>query len=73
MAAVREGNADNHLVCGKSTPIRIPCPANNKFQMAEMEKLGPKYRIALRIARDERWERIKCDHKGHYADDCLVE
>lgn len=38
--------------------------------MAELEKLGPKYRIALRIARDERWERIQCDHKGVYADDC---
>lgn len=41
--------------------------------MAELEKLGPKYRIALRIARDERWERLKCDHKGVYADDCLVD
>jgi U3 small nucleolar RNA-associated protein 24 len=41
--------------------------------MAELEKLGPKYRIALRIARDERWDRIKCDHKGTYADDCLVD
>ncbi|TLS28391.1 hypothetical protein PpBr36_02121 [Pyricularia pennisetigena] len=40
--------------------------------MAELEKLGPKYRIALRIARDERWERLKCDHKV-YADDCLVD
>ena len=39
--------------------------------MAELEKLGQKYRIALRIARDERWERLKCDHKGVYADDCL--
>ncbi|KAI8633109.1 Fcf1-domain-containing protein [Xylariaceae sp. FL1651] len=41
--------------------------------MAELEKLGPKYRMALRIARDERWERIKCDHKGTYADDCIVD
>ncbi|MCJ1338095.1 rRNA-processing protein fcf1 [Bachmanniomyces sp. S44760] len=41
--------------------------------MAELEKLGRKYRIALRIARDERWERLKCDHKGVYADDCLVD
>ena len=41
--------------------------------MAELEKLGPKYRIALRIARDERWERLKCDHKGVYADDCIVD
>ncbi|KAJ4301009.1 rRNA-processing protein fcf1 [Kalmusia sp. IMI 367209] len=55
------------LLYAKATPIITSCV------MAEMEKLGPKYRIALRIARDERWERIKCDHKGHYADDCLVE
>ncbi|KAG8624132.1 hypothetical protein KVT40_009108 [Elsinoe batatas] len=41
--------------------------------LAELEKLGPKYRIALRIARDERWERLECDHKGTYADDCIVD
>ncbi|KAK4934564.1 rRNA-processing protein fcf1, partial [Elasticomyces elasticus] len=41
--------------------------------MAELEKLGAKYRIALKIARDERWERLQCDHKGVYADDCLVD
>jgi U3 small nucleolar RNA-associated protein 24 len=51
----------------KATPIITSCV------MAELEKLGPKYRIALRIARDERWERLKCDHKGTYADDCLVD
>lgn len=41
--------------------------------MAELEKLGPRYRIALQIARDERWERLQCDHKGTYADDCIVD
>lgn len=41
--------------------------------MAELEKLGPRYRIALRIARDERFERLKCDHAGTYADDCIVD
>ena len=41
--------------------------------IGEMEKLGPRYSIALREAKDERWERLKCDHKGLYADDCLVE
>ena len=46
----------------KCTPVITDCV------MAELEKLGPKYRIAMRIARDERWERIKCDHKGTYAD-----
>jgi len=41
--------------------------------MAELEKLGIKYRVALRIAKDPRFERLKCTHKGTYADDCLVE
>lgn len=41
--------------------------------MAELEKLGPRYRIALRIARDERWKRLPCEtvHSGTYADDCM--
>lgn len=51
----------------KCTPIITSCV------MAELEKLGPKYRIALQIARDERWERLQCDHKGVYADDCIVD
>lgn len=51
----------------KCIPIITDCV------MAELEKLGQKYRIALRIARDERWERLQCDHKGVYADDCLVD
>ncbi|KAL9113733.1 MAG: hypothetical protein Q9227_002178 [Pyrenula ochraceoflavens] len=41
--------------------------------MAELEKLGPKYRIALQIARDERWQRLECSHAGIYADDCLCD
>ncbi|CAE6473070.1 unnamed protein product [Rhizoctonia solani] len=40
--------------------------------IAELEKLGPKYRIALRVARDPRFERLPCSHQGTYADDCLV-
>lgn len=40
--------------------------------MAELEKLGQKYRIALRIAKDPRFERLPCQHRGTYADDCLV-
>ncbi|KAF2185050.1 rRNA-processing protein-like protein FCF1 [Zopfia rhizophila CBS 207.26] len=55
------------LLYAKCTPIITSCV------MAELEKLGSKYRIALRIARDERWERLKCDHKGTYADDCIVD
>lgn len=41
--------------------------------MAELEKLGSKYRIALKIVRDPRFERLPCDHKGTYADDCIVQ
>lgn len=41
--------------------------------MAELEKLGPKFRVALRIAKDSRFERLPCTHKGTYADDCLVQ
>ncbi|CAG8667921.1 12588_t:CDS:2, partial [Cetraspora pellucida] len=48
----------------------IPCITD--CVMAELEKLGPKYRIALRVARDSRFERLPCTHKGTYADDCLV-
>ena len=40
--------------------------------MAELEKFGSKYRLALRIVKDPRFKRYKCDHKGNYADDCLV-
>lgn len=51
----------------KCNPIITDCV------MAELEKLGPRYRLALKIARDERFDRIKCDHKGTYADDCIVD
>ncbi|KAG8742312.1 hypothetical protein FRC10_001670 [Ceratobasidium sp. 414] len=48
----------------------IPCVTD--CVIAELEKLGPKYRIALRVARDPRFERLPCSHEGTYADDCLV-
>lgn len=48
--------------------------------MGELEKLGAQYRVALRferlmstvltprsIAKDPRFERLPCDHKGTYA------
>eukprot|EP00850_Spirogloea_muscicola_P018642 SM000173S03011 [mRNA] locus=s173:168592:171155:- [translate_table: standard] len=51
----------------KCTPCITDCV------MAELEKLGQKYRVALHIAKDERFERLPCTHKGTYADDCLVQ
>ena len=41
--------------------------------MAELEKLGQKYRVALKIAKDPRVMRLPCTHKGTYADDCICE
>ncbi|XP_052272404.1 rRNA-processing protein FCF1 homolog isoform X2 [Dreissena polymorpha] len=41
--------------------------------MAELEKLGSKYQVARRIAKDERFMRLPCLHKGTYADDCIVQ
>lgn len=48
----------------------VPCVTD--CVVAELEKLGPKYRLALRIVRDPRFERLPCVHKGTYADDCIV-
>ena len=41
--------------------------------MAELEKLGSRYHVALRLAKDPRFQRLTCTHKGTYADDCIVE
>jgi len=41
--------------------------------MAEIEKLGPKFKVALRITKDSRFERLPCLHKGTYADDCITQ
>ncbi|XP_074038492.1 FCF1 rRNA-processing protein Bka [Leptinotarsa decemlineata] len=41
--------------------------------LGELEKLGQKYRVALKIVKDPRFERIRCMHQGTYADDCLVQ
>lgn len=40
--------------------------------MAELEQMGQKYKMALKIVKDPRFQRITCMHKGTYADDCLV-
>ncbi|EGF84044.1 hypothetical protein BATDEDRAFT_21718 [Batrachochytrium dendrobatidis JAM81] len=48
----------------------VPCITD--CVMAELEKMGLKYRLALKVARDPRFERLPCSHKGTYADDCIV-
>ncbi|KAE8155012.1 Fcf1-domain-containing protein [Aspergillus avenaceus] len=55
------------LLFAKCIPTFTDCT------IAELEKLGEKYRLALRVAKDPRWARVRCDHPGTYADDCLVD
>ncbi|KAK2027024.1 Fcf1-domain-containing protein [Colletotrichum zoysiae] len=54
------------LLLAKCIPVVTDCT------IAELEKLGPKYRLALLLAKDERFERLRCSHPGTYADDCIV-
>lgn len=49
----------------------IPCITD--CVMGELEKLGAKYAIALKLAKDPRFERIPCNCKGCYADDCMLQ
>ena len=49
----------------KCTPYITDCV------MAELEKLGPQFKVALRLAKDPRIVRLPCSHKGTYADDCI--
>lgn len=51
----------------KCTPYVTDCV------MGELEKLGSKYRVALRVVKDPRFQRLPCMHQGTYADDCLVQ
>ena len=48
-------------------------PCITECVMAELEKLGQKYRVALKIAKDPRIKKLPCTHKGTYADDCICE
>jgi len=41
--------------------------------LAELEKMGTKFRIPLKVIKDNRFQRLSCFHKGTYADDCLVD
>lgn len=40
--------------------------------IAELEKLGAKYRVALQIVKNS-FRVLPCLHKGTYADDCIVD
>jgi len=49
----------------------IPCITD--CVVAELERMGHRYRLALKLTKDPRFTRLKCQHKGTYADDCLVD
>ena len=49
----------------------IPCVTD--CVVAELEKMGHRYRLALKLTKDPRFKRLTCAHKGTYADDCLVD
>lgn len=61
------------IVAGMMDCLYAKCiPYITDCVMGELEKLGTKFRIAVRIARDPRVQRLSCSHKGTYADDCIV-
>ncbi|VUC25877.1 unnamed protein product [Clonostachys rosea] len=63
---IQDGLMD--LLLAKCIPVVTECT------IAELESLPPgKFRLALRLARDERWKRLKCSHSGTYADQCIVD
>ncbi|VDK84865.1 unnamed protein product [Litomosoides sigmodontis] len=41
--------------------------------LGELEKLGQRCKVALKIIKDNRFKRLSCFHKGIYADDCIVQ
>ena len=55
------------LLLAKCLPMVTDCV------LAELEKMGSKYRMALQLARDPRFGRLTCQHRGTYADDCLCD
>ncbi len=42
---------------GKVTPVVTECV------VAELEKLGSRYRMALKLTKDPRFQIVKCDHQ----------
>jgi len=40
--------------------------------VGELEKLGPKFHLALKLVKDPRVRHLKCGCRGNYGDDCIV-
>lgn len=61
------------IIKTKSTNLCVGIPYVTDCIVGELEKLGQKYKIALKIVKDPRFQRVQCMHPGTYADDCLVQ
>merc|ERR1719183_1728866 len=57
--------ASMECLLAKCTPCITDCV------MGELEKMGSRYRLALRLAKDPRFHRLTCMHKGTHADDYI--
>ena len=57
-----------NCLLAKGTPYVTDCV------IAELERYGRKFGLALRLARDPRVKRLTCNHEGfkNYGDDCIV-
>ena len=49
----------------------IPCVS--ECVQGEIETMGERFRLALKIMKDPRVEILPCLHTGIYADDCIVQ
>ncbi|KAA0188261.1 hypothetical protein HAZT_HAZT010165 [Hyalella azteca] len=62
------------LIDGMTDCMYAKCiPYLTECVRGEMERLGERYRLALKILKDPRIKTLTCSHKGIYADDCIVE
>ncbi|MPC11945.1 rRNA-processing protein FCF1 [Portunus trituberculatus] len=62
------------LIKGMMDCLYAKCiPCLTECVQGELEHLGERYRLALKVIKDSRIERLPCMHKGIYADDCLVQ
>ena len=60
-------NSMMDAMLAKCIPVLTDCV------VAEIEKMGHRFRLALKLTKDPRFKRLTCMHKGTYADDCIID
>lgn len=61
------------LIDGMQACLLAKCiPIVTDCVVAELEKLGRKFHLALKLTKDPRVRHLKCGCHGNYADDCIV-